>query len=410
MLNEKSKPYFDDGRAGQSLMPQEILEERKAGGKVISFGLPKEIHHHENRILFTPYDAGLLVSHGHKVLLQSGAGDAARFSNEEYASQGIIITDSAKEVFQADVIMKVMPPSLEEIAMMKNRQTLFSTLNFVDDDKRYFQELMRKKTTAISLESIRDDDGSYPVIRAMSEIAGNACIYLASRYLSDPTMGQSRMLGGFSGVDPVEIIILGAGTVAEYATRSALGMGAQVKIFDTSLRKIRRLQSLLHERVYTNLLTSDTLSRALPSADVVICSMYSHERVTPCYLTEEMVETMKKGSVLIDISIDRGGCSETSRVTSLHKPVYQKHGVIHYCVPNLLSRFSNTSSIALSNYFYSFFEEATHLGGVQQMLRRYFGLRNAAYLYHGVLTKRSISQKTGLSYKDIHLLISSMNQ
>lgn len=410
MFSEKSKPYYDDNGPGQRLMPQEILDEPRIGDKKLSFGLPLETRFQETRILLTPHDAGLLVGFGHKVLMQRGAGNGARFSDEEYASNGVIITESANEVFNADIILKVIPPTYEEIAMMKNRQYLFSTLNFMDKDKRYYQELMRKKITAICLESIREEDGSYPVIRAMSEIAGNACIYLASRYLSDPQMGQSRMLGGFSGVDPVEIIILGAGTVAEYATRSALGMGAHVKIFDTSIRKIRRLQSLLQERVYTNLLTTDTLSKALPTADVVICSIYSHERKTPCILTEDMIASMKHGSVLIDISIDRGGCSETSHLTSLDNPVYEKHGVIHYCVPNLLSRFSNTSSIALSNFFYNFFEETAEIGGVKQMLRRYMGLRNAAYIYYGVLTKKSISQKNGLPYKDINLLISSMDQ
>jgi len=410
MFGDSGKPLFEDGNPGQGLMPREILEEPKTKGKQLVIGIPKEHRFHETRILLTPHDAGQLVINGHKVVMERDAGQGARFSNEEYAAQGVIITDSRDEVYHSDIILKLMPPSQDEIGMMKSRQILFSTLNFVDNDKHYFQALMQKKVTAICLESIREEDGSYPVIRAMSEIAGNACIYLASRYLSDPRMGQSRMLGGFSGVDPVEIIILGAGTVAEYATRSALGMGAHVKIFDPSIRKIRRLQSLLQERVYTNLLTPDAISKALPTADVVICSMYTHHRETPCVLTEDMVRTMRQGSVLIDISIDRGGCAETSRTTFLNDPVYEKHGVIHYCVPNLLSRFSHTASVALSNYFCRFLEETTESGGVHQILRRIPSLRNSAYLYHGVLTKKSISHKTGLPYKDINLLISSMDQ
>ncbi len=406
MYSEHGKPYYSDA----GMMPQEKLAEPRTRENRMSFGIPAERHFRESRILLVPHDAGILAEQGHKVYMQRGAGDGARFTDEDYAAHGVTLVDSAEEIYKADIILKVMPPDLDEVAMMKNRQILFSTLNYNDRNKPYYLALMQKKITAFCLESIRDDDGSYPVIRAMSEIAGNACIYLASRYLSDPQMGQSRMLGGFSGIDPVEIVILGAGTVAEYATRSALGMGAHVRIFDTSIRKIRRLQSLLHERVYTSLLTTEALSSALQYADVVICSMYSHDRITPCILTEDMVKTMKKGSVLLDISIDRGACSETSHVTTHESPVYETYGVIHYCVPNLLSRFANTASNALSNYFYQFFKDATEAGGMDIMLQRSFGLRNAAYIYHGVLTKKSISQKNNIPYKDIHLLISSMSQ
>jgi len=408
MLTDQGKPYYNS-TPGQGLLPQQEMLKTDNKEKLISFGIPKEITHYESRILLTPEDVGILINRGHKVIFETGAGNGARFSDQQYVDQGASLVYSAAEAYMADIILKIMAPTLKEIEMMKPRQVLFSTLNLVDDNKAYFQALMKKKITACYIEGIRDDDGSYPIMRAMGEIAGNACIYLASRYLSDPRMGQARMLGGFSGVEPTEVVILGAGTVAEYAARTALGMGAHVRIFDPSIQKIRRLQSLINPRVYSGLLNQNNISKALPNADVVICALFSHQRVTPCLISEDMVRSMKQGAVLLDVSIDRGPCAETSHLTTLKSPVYESYGVIHYCVPNLLSRFSNTASIALSNYFMSFFCDMADNGGITNTIIKNLGLRNAAYIYHGVLTKEFISHKTGLSYKDINLLISSMH-
>lgn len=408
MLSNQGKPYYDSS-PGQGLLPQQEVLNTDNKDKLISFGIPKEITHYENRILLTPQDVGILIQRGHKVIFESGAGNGARFSDQQYVDQGVLLVYTAAEAYTADIILKIMAPTLKEIEMMKPRQVLFSTLNLVDDNKAYFQALMKKKITACYIEGIRDDDGSYPIMRAMGEITGNACIYLASRYLSDPRMGQARMLGGFSGVEPIEVVILGAGTVAEYATRTALGMGAQVRIFDPSIKKIRRLQSLINQRVYSGLLTRNNISSALPHADAVVCALFSHQRVTPCYISEDMVRSMKQGAVLLDVSIDRGPCAETSHLTTLKNPVYESYGVIHYCVPNILSRFSNTASFALSNYFMSFFCAMADNGGITNTIIKNFGLRNSAYIYRGVLTKEFISNKTGLPYKDINLLISSMH-
>ncbi|HPE87074.1 MAG TPA: alanine dehydrogenase [Bacteroidales bacterium] len=410
MYSDQSKAYYNDSTPTPGLMTQEVREEKSTHQQSLIFGLPLETRFQETRILLTPHDAGVLVHRGHRVLVQRNAGVGARFTDTAYASFGAEIVETASEIFKADIILKVMPPDENEIELMKPRQVLFSTLNFVGYDRRYFQMLMKKRITSFCIEDIREEDGSYPVIRAMGEIAGNASIYLASHYLSDPQLGKAKMLGGFSGIRPVEILILGAGTVAEYAIRSALGMGAVVKVFDASVSKIRRLQSLLHDRISTALLTPDALATALPSADVVIGAVYSSHHVSPCILTEKMVASMSPGSVLIDISIDHGGCAESSRITSLDNPVYQHFGVTHYCVPNLLSRFSNTASIALSNYFLHFFTSTEEPWNVELALQRNLGLRNAAYIYHGILTKNSISRKTGIPYKDINLLISSMHQ
>ncbi|NBX79036.1 MAG: alanine dehydrogenase, partial [Flavobacteriales bacterium] len=213
------------------------------------------------------------------------------------------------------------------------------------------------------------------------------------------------MLGGIAGVQPTEVVVIGAGTVGEFATRSAIGLGASVKVFDNSLSKLRRLQNDIGTRVYTSILQPKVLAKAIRRADVVIGAFRVPLGKTPCVVTEEMIQSMKSGSVIVDVSIDQGGCFETSRVTNHNEPTFVKHGVVHYCVPNIASRVSRTASFALSNIFTPLVLEMGEKGSVEDMVRSHKGFRNGVYIYKGVLTNEVLGKVFNLKFKDINLLL-----
>ena len=389
------------------LMPQEEMLEvsRKKGSLYI--GVPKETYFQENRICLVPEAVALLVSNGHQVVIETNAGKAANFEDKDYSEAGAKIAYTAKEVYEADIILKVAPPSEEEIEMLGRKQTLFSALQMTVQSDNYVKQLMSKKVTAIAYDYIKDEDGIYPIIRSMSEIAGNTSILIAAEYLSNINNGNGSMFGGITGTSPTEVVILGAGTVGEFATRAALGLGAMVKIFDNSVYRLRRLQSDLATRVFTSVLQPKVLAKALKTADVVIGAIRAPKGRTPCVVTEEMVSEMKYGSVVIDISIDQGGCFETSRVTNHTNPVFRTHGVIHYCVPNIPSRVSRTASYALSNVLTPILVNIGDEGGVENLLRSNCGVRHGVYIYKGILTNQFLGETFKLPYKDIDLLMAA---
>jgi alanine dehydrogenase len=254
---------------------------------------------------------------------------------------------------------------------------------------------------------MEDEGGHIPVVRSMSEIAGNTAILIAAELLSNVNEGKGLMLGGLSGVNPTNVVILGAGTVGEYATRAALGLGASVLIFDKSISKLRRLQDILFTRMATSVVQPKVLEKALKRADVVIGAVRATEGRTPCIVTEEMVQGMKPGSVIVDVSIDQGGCFETSEVTTHEKPTYKKYGIVHYCVPNIASRVSRTASFSLSNIFLPTLVQMGEEGGVEQMIRQHVGVRSGLYIYHGTLTNRGVGEWFELPYKNIDLIFSA---
>jgi alanine dehydrogenase len=389
------------------LMPQEEMLEvqRKKGSLYI--GVPKETYFQENRICLVPEAVALLVSNGHQVIIETNAGKAANFDDKDYSEAGAKIAYSSKEVYEADIILKVAPPSDEEIEMLQRKQTLFSALQMTVQSDNYVKQLMNKKVTAIAYDYIKDEDGIFPIIRSMSEIAGNTSILIAAEYLSNINNGNGTMFGGITGTSPTEVVILGAGTVGEFATRAALGLGAMVKIFDNSVYRLRRLQSDLATRVFTSVLQPKVLAKALKTADVVIGAIRAPNGRTPCVVTEEMVSEMKYGSVMIDISIDQGGCFETSRVTNHTNPVYRTHGVIHYCVPNIPSRVSRTASYALSNVLTPILVNMGDEGGVESLLRSNSGVRHGVYIYNGILTNQFLGETFKLPYKDIDLIMAA---
>lgn len=391
-----------------ALMPQEeMLEVGRKKGKLF-IGIPKEISFQENRVALVPDAVALLVNNGHTIIVETNAGKMANFQDHDYSEAGAQIVYTPEEVYKADIILKVAPPSPQEIEMMQQKQTLISALQLTVQPENFLKQLTAKRITAIAFDWIKDQDGIYTVIRSMGEIAGSTSILIAAEYLSNVNNGQGAILGGISGISPTEVVILGAGTVGEFATRAALGLGASVKVFDNSIYRLRRMQSDIGTRIFTSVIQPRVLAKHLKTADVVIGAIRAQHARTPCVVTEEMVSEMKVGSVIIDVSIDQGGCFETSEVTNHTKPVFRKHGVIHYCVPNIASRVSRTASYALSTIFAPILLNIGEEGGVENMLRRDAGVRNGVYLYNGTLTNQILGEMFKLPYKDINLLMAAM--
>jgi alanine dehydrogenase len=386
---------------------EEMLEVARKKGKLY-IGIPKEMAFQENRVPLVPDAVALLINNGHRIVIETGAGSAAHFEDTDYSEAGAEIVYSAKEVYKADIILKIAPPTLEEIECMQTRQTLFSSLQLTVQPEDFLKKLIAKKLNCVAYDMITDDAGIFPVIRAMGEIAGGTSILIAAELLSNANHGVGSILGGISGVSPTEVVIIGAGTVGEFAARAALGLGATVKVFDNSTSRLRRLQSQLGTRIFTSVIVPKVLEKHLKTADVVIGALRAAKGRTPCIVTETMVSEMKTGSVIIDVSIDQGGVFETSDVTNHTKPVFRKHGVIHYCVPNIPSRVARTASYAFSNIFQQILMSMGDEGGFDGIVRKDAGVRNGVYVYNGILTNQYLGETFNLPFKDINLLMAAM--
>ncbi len=405
-MAEKKKTGFAT-LAQASLMPQEQLLAVKNKKGTFFIGLPREISLQENRITLTPDAVALLVNNGHQVWVETKAGAGSKFSDQQYSEAGASIVYSSQEVYKADVILKIEPPTLEEIELMRPGQTLISAIQLGHLQPEYIQALLRKKITALAFEFIEDKVGGMPIIRAMSEIAGSTVMLIAAEYLSTAHNGRGVILGGITGVPPTKVVIIGAGTVAEYSARAALGMGAEVQVFDNHLYKLRRIKHLLGQQIYTATIDTLTLGESLKTADVVIGALRAEKGRARVVVTEEMVSKMKPDSLIIDLSIDQGGCVETSEITTHDKPVFRKYDVIHYCVPNVASRVAHTAATALSNIFTPTILRAAEEGGVEQMIFSHKWFMKGVYTYRGSITNEYIARRFGMKYKNIELLIAA---
>lgn len=398
-MDQPSSPF-----SKQQLLPQEeTLEVLKQKGELF-IGIPNEIQYQEKRICLTPDAVNALTANGHKVLIEAGAGKSASYSDVEYTNAGAIITRDTKKVFSCPILLKVEPPTLSEIQLMNPQTTIISALQIKTRSKEYFEELAKKRITAVAFEYIRDEDGKYPAVRSLSEIAGISSVLIASEIMAATNEGNGLMFGNISGVPPVEVVILGAGTVGEFAARSALGLGANVKVFDNSLTKLRNIQTSVNQTIYTSTLQPKNLLKSLKRCDVAIGAVRGKDRA-PVVVSRTMVEHMKKGSVIIDVSIDMGGCFETSELTTHNKPTREKYGVIHYGVPNIPARYPRTASVSISNIFTPYLLKIGEDGGLENSLRFDKGLRNGLYMYHGILTNKSVGEWFDLKYSDINFLI-----
>lgn len=388
----------------QQLLPQEEMLEIAKHKSELFIGIPKETSYQEKRICLTPDAVNSLTSHGHRVLMESGSGQSSSYTDKEYSEAGAEITSDTKKVFGCPIILKVEPLTLEEIEMMNPQSLIISAIQLKTQKKSYFEALAKKKITGLAFEFIKDVDGSYPAVKSLSEIAGTASIFIAAELMINQKFGKGLLLGNITGVPPTEIVILGAGTVALFAAQTAIGLGASVKVFDNSITKLRRLQNNLNHRVFTSTIQHKTLLKALMRCDVAIGAMRGKNRC-PIVVTETMVEHMKKGAVIVDVSIDTGGCFETSEVTTHEKPTFIKNNVIHYCVPNIPSRYSKTASLSISNILTPYLIQIADDGGIESAIRRDDGLKNGIYTYHGLHTNKSIAEWFDLTYRDINLIV-----
>jgi alanine dehydrogenase len=398
---------FSDLAKQASLQPKEALLEINHPNQALYIGIPKETTLQEHRISLTPSSVQLLVDNGNEVWIETNAGKQANFLDKEYSEAGAKICYDVNEVYKADIIVKVEPPTPEEVQLLSPDKLLISALQHGAKSESYIRSMMQKKINAIAFEYLKDKDGIFPIVRSLSEIAGITAISIASELLSTRGGGKGEMLGGVSGIPPTEIVIIGAGTVGEYAARTAIGKGASVKVFDHSLAKLRRLQSNLGQNIFTSLIHPKILQKALINADVAIGCIRSEEGRSPIIVSEELVSNMKESSVILDISIDQGGVFETSEITSHAKPTFVKHGVIHYCVPNITSNVCRTASYALSNILTPLLLKIAESKNFGEFLYANAEVRNGVYIYKGNLTHQHLGKRLSIYQKDLDLLLAA---
>jgi alanine dehydrogenase len=389
----------------------ETLEEKldiKAKGAQLQIGIPKEQMFQENRVGLTPDAVNVLVNNGHRVVIEYLAGEGSHFTDKDFSEAGAKIAYERKEVYQCDMLIKAAPVTEQELELLTPGQTIISPLHVAVMKSGILEGMMQKRITALSFENLKDDSGNNPVVRSMSEIAGSAVMLIAGQYLSNFNNGKGVLLGGISGIPPTKVIIIGAGIVGEYAARTALAMGGSVKVFDNNIYKLKRMQTAIGHRMWTSVIEPKILAKQLKTCDVAVGALSSMGGVrSPIVVTDEMVSMMRPGSVVVDVSIDRGGCFETSEVTSHENPIFIKHGVIHYCVPNIPSGFARTASQAISNVLMPLLIEIADEGGLEKLLWHKLNIRNGIYMFKGALTNFHLSQRFDLKFTDLNLLIAS---
>lgn len=398
------KPHISSSFSYETL--EETLDV-KPKGEELFIGIPKEHSFNENRIALTPEAIGVLTANGHRVVVETKAGEGASYSDKDYSDAGAKIAYDRKEVYECDVLVKSAPVSEEECELLKPNQYIISPIHLSVMKKDILCRMMEKKITALSFENLKDDSGHNPIVRSMSEIAGSAVMLIAGQYLSNANNGKGVLVGGISGIPPTKVIIIGAGIVGEYAARTALAMGASVKIFDNSIYRLKRLQNNIGGRLWTSVIEPKILAKQLKTCDVAVGALSSTGGRTPIVVSEDMVSQMRPGAVIVDVSIDRGGCFETSDVTSLENPVFRKYDVIHYCVPNIPSGFARTASQAISNVLMPLLLETADDGGIDNMVWYRINIRSGIYMFKGSLTNFYLSERFDLKYTDLNLLIAS---
>lgn len=391
---------------GGLLTEEAPLPTRKARQN-ISIGIPKEQSSQEKRVVLSPEAVGILANNGLNVKVETGAGLAAKFKDQDFSDAGAEIVYLAKEAYETDVVLKVDPPTLEEIEFMHVGSCLISSLQLERQDPEFINKLNSRKITALAFEYLEDKVGGMPVVRAMSEIAGSTVMLIAAEYLSSVNNGKGLIMGGVTGVPPTQVVIIGAGTVSEYAARTALGLGANIKIFDNHIYKLRRIKQLLGQQVHTSTIDNFSLNQALSEADVVIGALRAEKGRNKIVVNEEMVANMMHGSIIIDVGIDQGGCVETSSTTTHDEPIFLKHGIIHYCVPNIASRVARTGSYSLSNIFTPIILQMVDLGGAEEMIFNYKWFLKGVYTYRGSLTNAYMGRKFGIQHKELQLLLAA---
>ena len=406
-MTEENKSGFEKIGRAAALYPQEKQLKRDTKAKSLSIGVPLEMGKQENRISLKPESVEVLVQNGHQVNVEASAGNSANYADTDYSEVGAQIVYDRKTVYASDVILKVEPPTIEEIGLIPSGATLISALQPASQSIEYLKALQEKKIIGLAYEFIEDKVGGLPIVRSMSEIAGSSVMLIAAELLSKTNSGSGVILGGVTGVPPTKAVIIGAGTVAEYATRAALGLGVDLQVFDNRVYKLRRLKHAVGWQVHTSTFDHPSLGKALESADVLIGAMRAENGVNGMVVSEEMIANMKPNSLVIDVSIDQGGCIETSRLTTLDAPTFRKYDVLHYCVPNIASRVPRTASIAISNILTPILIQMGEAGGIEEMILRNQWFMKGVYAYKGSISNQHLATKYNLSFKDLRLLMAA---
>jgi len=387
------------------LFPEECLIREITGKPRLSIGIPKENPNIETRLALTPEGVAIVTEEGHSVYVQRGAGEPMSYTDLQYSEAGAFMVDDMSEVYGADIVLKITPPTIEELNLMHNRSTIFSMLQLSNMSKECIELIMLKKMNAIAYELIKDEQKAFPVVNSISEIEGNTAIAVISDLMSSERGGKGLLLGGVAGITPPEVLIIGASITGSVAARTALALGAQVKVFDHDINKLRKIQHYLGVQIFTSVIHPAVLFRALASADAVIGNLRYINGSERFMVSEDLVKTMKKGAVIVDLSVDQGGCFETSECRTITNPVFVKHGITHYCVPNISARVSRTSSMALSNIFSPILLKIGNSGSVKQSIAESSGFRHGAYVFNGIMVNRLIGDYYNLPSNDIGLLL-----
>lgn len=405
MIQQDLHPSED---LGLKTLEKRLLRNKTA--RSFAIGIPRESSADERRISLTPGGVKVLVNNGHEVVIESKAGIDANFEDVAYSEAGASIATSAHEVFKrSEIICKIASPTEKEIDFLQSDQILISALHLGSTSHTFFHNLLKKRINALGFEFIKSADGVFPIVRMMHEITGTMAVQIAAHYLESSNKGQGKLLGGISGIPPASVAILGAGTVAEYASRIALGYGAQVYILDTDLNKLKMIENLLDRRVMTAIANEQYLSQILSISDVLIGAVNIDGDRSPCLITDEMVQAMKSGSVIVDTVIDQGGCIASSRCTTHSNPVYIKHDVTHYCVPNIPSQVANSASYALNNVLVPFLIALGDAGSLHEAIWDVHDIRTGLYTYKGHIAKKSIGEMLGLPFREVELISASLD-
>lgn len=366
-------------------------------------GIPQENYKEERRVALTPAGVDALTRLGHTVFIESGAGLGSNFSDEDFIKTGATVVFNQEEVFKlSDMIIKVAPLNEKEVDLLQDNQVLFSFLHLAVGKKNIISELLKKNITAIGYELI-ERDGGLPVLHSMSEIAGQLAIQVSERYLESFNKGgRGILLGGIPGVAPAAVVIIGAGVVGTTAARAALGRGAQVIVLDNDLFRLRKIESEFKKKITTVMANPYTISRGVKFADVLIGSILIKGEKAPHLVTEDMVKQMKKGAVIVDASIDQGGCIETSRLTSISDPVFISHDVIHYCVPNMPALVSRTASYGLNNAGLEYILNIAE-NGLANALLGDTGLSKGVCTYKGFCSNEAIANVFKVEFRRLRV-------
>ncbi|MEE9905505.1 alanine dehydrogenase [Chlorobium sp.] len=374
----------------------------------ISLGIPRERALDERRVAISPAGVQILAEHGVRVLVETTAGQCCNFSDTEYAEAGALIAPSPEELFrQSNVIVKVLPPMPEELGLFSSGQMLISALHLGTVNRHLMKTLLEKNITALGFEFIETRDGELPIVRTLSEIAGSLAIQTAAKYLETGYGGSGILLGGIAGVPPANVTIIGAGTVGLFAAQDALGLGAQVTVIDKEINRLRRFEAFFNRHLVTAIANDHYISQLAKTSDVMIGALSPKKKIIRPLVSEQVVKTMKPGSVIIDVSIDQGSCFATSRHTSHTNPIYVKHGVTHYCVPNIPSAVAKTASFALTNTLLPFLLKLTEHETVSDILWKSHSLRKGTYLFKGYVTKKILAELTDFPYREIDMLLAA---